>query len=395
MIKSIKITNFCSIGETQEISFMISKKDRLDDSSTIVDNKYLNLVNCFIGHNASGKTSVFKAVNFLFKLVNDSYFTEKEYNFGVRPHKLYLAKPTVIEMEFFNQGNWYKYDVKLDSKKIYKEYLGIKNTRGYTRIFEYERLEKDWDFNAPTIKINQSDFERFKKRENVSLLSSLIATGYITDLSFFKQFQSNVSWDGYYMEHPLLSASAFSQQIYHEKELQEKALRFIQAIDIGISEFAFESIKPVMSDEEKYFLKCIHQSESIKFELFLQDESNGTQQALHLLAKIIPVLETGGLVMLDEIDCALHPHVAKKIISLFENTETNPNHAQIMFSTHQHWLLNDRTKTQIFIIEKDNKKFETEVFRLDEIGGVRNDENYAQKYLAGTYGGVPNIKWGY
>ena len=64
---------------------------------------------------------------------------------------------------------------------------------------------------------------------------------------------------------------------------------------------------------------------------------------------------------------------------------------QLIFSTHQYPLLSDRTKTQIFLTEKEN--FETQIFRLDEIEGVRNDENFANKYIAGTYGGTPNIDY--
>jgi uncharacterized protein len=99
------------------------------------------------------------------------------------------------------------------------------------------------------------------------------------------------------------------------------------------------------------------------------------------------------LVVVDEIESGLHPYVAKKIVSLFENPKTNPFNAQIIFSTHQHLLMNDRAKSQIFICEKDGENFETEVYRLDEVEGVRNDENFFQKYLAGSYGGVPMINW--
>jgi AAA15 family ATPase/GTPase len=108
-----------------------------------------------------------------------------------------------------------------------------------------------------------------------------------------------------------------------------------------------------------------------------------------LLVKILPALENGGLVIVDEIESALHPDLTKKLISLFESKKTNPKNAQIIFSTHQHPLIANRTKTQIFIAEKDNIKAETELFRLDDVEGVRNDENYYHKYMAGAYGGVP------
>ena len=95
--------------------------------------------------------------------------------------------------------------------------------------------------------------------------------------------------------------------------------------------------------------------------------------------------------IIDEIESSLHPDLTQKLISLFESKKTNPKNAQIIFSTHQHPLIANRTKTQIFIAEKDNMKSETELFRLDDIEGVRNDENYYHKYMAGAYGGIPKI----
>ena len=63
MLKSIKIENFYSIGEKQELSFEISKSEALNDTSRDVNGNYINAVNCIIGANASGKTTVFNALS--------------------------------------------------------------------------------------------------------------------------------------------------------------------------------------------------------------------------------------------------------------------------------------------------------------------------------------------
>ena len=49
------------------------------------------------------------------------------------------------------------------------------------------------------------------------------------------------------------------------------------------------------------------------------------------------------------------------------------------------------TILQIFLVEKDSESFESEIYRLDDVDGVRNDENYFQKYMAGVYGATPKI----
>ena len=42
------------------------------------------------------------------------------------------------------------------------------------------------------------------------------------------------------------------------------------------------------------------------------------------------------------------------------------------------------------LVEK-NKECKSEVYRLDELKGVRRDDNIYAKYMAGAYGAVPNI----
>ena len=101
MLTSIKITNFYSIGETQELSFVVNGKDILDESSRKVAEEIpLNLVNCIIGHNASGKTTVLKAITFLTWFVKVSYFRKTDEKIPLEAHKLKTDKPTKFEIEF-------------------------------------------------------------------------------------------------------------------------------------------------------------------------------------------------------------------------------------------------------------------------------------------------------
>lgn len=399
MINTIKISNFCSIGKEQELSFKISSKDRLDNSSVEITNGNINLVNCIIGHNASGKTTAIKAVAFLFWLMGDSYSSMKmDETIPVEAHKLQKNKITKIEVEFFKEDSLFQYKVELDQKQIHKEFLGTKKSRGYSRIFEYSRHKNDWAFKPSELRVNESDLSRFKKRKNVSVLSSLIELGYLPDLSFIKNFSTNVTNVGNFPQHPITSFFDISKSLHENLDLQKRALSFIEDIDVGISSFSFaEAVRikdgKALENEKRHILECVHESKLGKFILPLIEESNGTRHSLHLLTEILPVLKKGGVAVIDEIESGLHPYVAKKIISLFENRESNPLNAQLIFSTHQHTLLNDRTKTQIFIAEKQPENFETEIFRLDDVEGVRNDDNFCSKYLTGTYGGIPNIQW--
>jgi uncharacterized protein len=399
MLKSIKITNFGSIGETQELSFKVLPKDVLDDSAVKISDMNVNLVNCIIGHNASGKTTVLKAISFLFFLIKDSYTEMKmDEPIPVLPHKLFSKELTKFEIEFFSKKTQFKYIVELNQKHIVYESLSQKTTARYSIIFKYTREGEKWDFKPSKIEINKNDLSRFEKKSNTTVFCSLIETGYLPELSFIKNFETNINSMGYVPRHPFYEILHISKNFRKDSSLRKKALNFTKDIDLSISNFDFSEtsiMKTKTKDitEETQILECVHASNKKKFKLPLPHESHGTRHSLQLFSEIIPVLKTGGIVVIDEIESGLHPYVVQKVISLFENTKTNPHHAQLLFSTHQHILLNDRTKTQIFITEKENENLETEIFRLDEVEGVRNDDNYFHKYMAGTYGGIPDIKW--
>ena len=106
---------------------------------------------------------------------------------------------------------------------------------------------------------------------------------------------------------------------------------------------------------------------------------------------MLQALSKGGVVVLDELDVNLHSEMVLALIDLFIQPETNPKSAQLLFSTHSHLLLSKLDKYQIILVEK-NGKGSSESWRLDEMSGVRADENYYSKYLAGAYGAVPRFK---
>lgn len=400
MLRKITVENFFSVGEEQTLFLNINKKDHLDDSSFHVrDDLYLNLVTCLVGNNASGKTNMLKALAFLIFFINRSYSgLNKEKEIPYEPHKLKLNKTSRIEIEFFEKQELYQYSIEFDKHKIYREYLGKNKVRDFSRVFEITRFEKNEKIIFSDLKVNGTDQKRFRERENVSLLSSLISLDYLPAFSIFQNAKYNITHHGYRTVGTMSKFLSISDNLYENDEIKNNVLSFSKNVDLGISDFSFEEaeFRNTNNPEEEitqFVLECVHKSKVGEFVLELIEESNGTQNAYQTLIDVFLVLQSGGVCLYDEIDSGLHPQIVRKIVSLFEDKETNPNQAQLIFTSHQHLLLNDRTKTQIYLAEKDLESFETEVYRLDEIDGVRNDENFFAKYITGTYGGLPNIKW--
>ncbi len=399
MLKKIIVRNFHSIGEEQELSFEISKKEALDDSARLHESgKYINTVSCIIGANASGKTNFIKVLSFIGWFIADSYSSLKpERSIPLELHKLKKDQPCSIIIEFYERTILYRYSIELNKKQVSKEKLEKKNleSRRSSCVFELTRDGEEAKIKTPAFKMNKDDWERIKPRSNISLLSALLVLGYFPEITFFSNLRSNVSKSGHDSSVDIFE---LSEALENNEQLQSDLLSFSNEIDLGIKQFSFKEITLRNSQNpedkiKKNMLLCQHSSNKGDFNLPIDEESNGTQKSYAILSNVLLILKTGGVAIIDEFEEGLHPYVAKKIISLFESKETNPHNAQFVFSTHQHLLLNDRTKTQIFITEKNPNTLESEIYRLDDVEDVRNDENYFHKYMAGAYGGTPNIKW--
>ena len=102
------------------------------------------------------------------------------------------------------------------------------------------------------------------------------------------------------------------------------------------------------------------------------------------------MLEYGGLAVIDELEADLHPHMLAPILDLFFNPRTNPKNAQIIFTCHAPEILNTLHKSQVLLVEKDDHHV-SDAWRLDEVKGVRADDNLYAKYMAGAYDAVPQV----
>jgi hypothetical protein len=133
-----------------------------------------------------------------------------------------------------------------------------------------------------------------------------------------------------------------------------------------------------------------HKSRATEVSLPFAFESSGTQGAFVLLSHLLQVLQIGGLAVIDEFENDLHPHMLEPILDLFGNPRTNPKHAQLIFTCHAVEVLNMVNKAQVTLVEKD-EHCESSACRLDAVAGIRNDDNYYAKYMAGAYGAVPRF----
>lgn len=92
--------------------------------------------------------------------------------------------------------------------------------------------------------------------------------------------------------------------------------------------------------------------------------------------------------MIDGFENNLRPHILEPILALFANPSTNPDGGQLLFTCHAMEVLNLVHKSQVVLVEKDATN-ESSAWRLDSVEGIRSDDNFYAKYMAGAYGAVP------
>ncbi len=132
--------------------------------------------------------------------------------------------------------------------------------------------------------------------------------------------------------------------------------------------------------------------ESVKFNLE-EDESNGTQRFFALAGPILNAFDNGSTLVIDELDCSMHPLLTRKIIEMFHSNETNPKGAQLIFATHDSSIMDSSLfrRDQIWLTEK-RRDGSTDLFSLHDIETrPRNTEAFEKNYLAGRYGAVPKF----
>ena len=123
-------------------------------------------------------------------------------------------------------------------------------------------------------------------------------------------------------------------------------------------------------------------------------QSTGTLSWLALAVPSLETLRQGGVLLIDEIDASLHPQLAQVLIEMFKDRSLNTKAAQLIFTTHDTYFLSGSgamplDPEEIWFVEKDGEGA-SELYSLDDFPH-RTGHNIRQRYLGGRYGAVPSV----
>lgn len=393
MLHSYAFANFQSFLERVEVDLTLNRKTAMTDwmAETPTGERVSKLMS-IIGPNASGKTALLKPAAFLGWFVAHSFQTPYDAAIPVAPHFAAPNKPTEFECILDFDGKLWRYELHCTPKRVVHEALYQKRERfGYVFI-------RDWDEASESYFVKQQDFglapqEAKKVRPNASLISTaaqygvplavrMAATYVVTNVNFL----GRLSLD----ENAVMSAAAHFAS--HPDQTANMS-KLLSSWDLGLTGVELKEISAPLPQEPSRTVWLPfgkHKNKDVEASLPFLYESSGTQGAFVLLFRLLQALEAGGLAVIDEFENDLHPLMLEPILDLFGNPSTNPNNAQLIFTCHAIEVLNLVQKSQVTLVQK-NADCESSACRLDAVVGIRNDDNFYAKYMAGAYGAIPNL----
>ena len=101
-------------------------------------------------------------------------------------------------------------------------------------------------------------------------------------------------------------------------------------------------------------LRFVHQVDDEPVAFDLDEESAGTQTWFRLLGPALEALKEGQVLLFDEIDASLHPRLSARLLGLFQDPQTNPNGAQLVFTSHDTSLLSILNRDEVWFTEKES-----------------------------------------
>lgn len=379
MLISFNFTNYKSFKNRTEFSLEPLTSNGSD--CNIIETGYKKSSQVFrtsaiFGANASGKSNFVEAFNIIRSLVTSSYTNSTTSSLAIYPYKL-SGKPgnSCYETEFIKNNVAYRYIVELNSSEIIREEVY------YTELAEDKRekclFKRTLNEFASPYGLDRNIAEQtIKTRLLVSELVNNRNTGDKLILDIYNWFAKDLC----------IMKNTHSLAAILNNDNLNYIPAFLNKADINISKLTVREgqVYTVVKDED---------NKEVLFNIDTET-SMGTKTLIILSGFIKDVLENGKILVIDELDNSLHPHLVKYLVGLFNNPETNTKGAQLIFTSHAHYLMDGEslTRDQIWFVAKDNG-YSSELYSLSDFKQIKRKKGaFYNEYMYGIFGAVPNIR---
>lgn len=426
MLIEFKFGNFRSFRDEAVLSMEAMGLGRLKNCLISYNSMKLIPSVAIYGKNGGGKSNVIRAFWLAVQFIKNAQRTQHENaKIPVKPFLLNdysKDEPTFFEFTYVLDHVKYIYGFSATKEKIFSEYL-YHSPKGQ-KATVFTRTEQKFNFT-----------EEKAKRKLISeavapnqLFFSVACTMNDADcMRAMKWFRDYVFFSRDYADIPeqLLEYS-------NDKNMLAAISGYAKAADLGIEKMEFEFKDEVVKDFESEknipeeirfaltaFMQNLKENSNISeiglqksevratsyhnginkngiktsFTLDLSDESDGTRKLMSIAPAIESVLNNGGIVLVDELEKELHPMLVNYIVAKFQSKTSNPNGAQLIFTTHNTELLNMELmrKDQLYFADINRNDGASELYSIGDFS-TKTADNIRKGYLAGKYGATPDIE---
>lgn len=425
MLLRFRCKNLASFRDEQEISLVAAKTRAPEHDEVLLDTpiegvKALRAAAIF-GANASGKSKMLSGMQNLSRIVLESWraWEPKRKIPAWNPFLLddeSRDDPALLEIDFVVGEAIYNYGFEFNEERFTKEWL-IDNTNTSKQLFIRNAELSPTEFRFPNRNLpDTAQLQRIvqQTRPNSLFLSAAAQYGYkpLSQIYDWITERFNLTKPGSgrllsYTAGQCLSAERLDQirsvliasgtgvediQVDVEN-LSSEEIELNQAVRDALRSRGLaipEDIPEPPKDRKR--VKMLHRGKDGKlYALPYEVESEGTSAFFELLGPILCELETGSVMLIDELESSLHPLLAQYIVKMFSDPKWNPRGAQLIFATHNPRLLDPDLlrRDQIWLVDK-NSEGASEIHSLAEYK-PRKGQNREEAYLNGRFGGIPII----
>ncbi len=397
MLLRFEVANHRSILDPVEFSMVAVDKDREAARSFERLSESVLSVAGIYGPNASGKSNILDAINWLSFMVGTSLLGGGD-RIARDPHLLGDGpdRPTTFEMDLIVDGIRYSYQLELDDSAVLYENMCSYPERRRRTLFEREvdevRFRRGLRGTGATEELLTPTTLVLSAAMRVGDQSIKSAARAISRIAEINHHSVRKKWGS---QPVMFTARCLDSHMIFEDSGEEEdsrrrgqaALDMLRLADPGIDDFAF--IEHAGSYLE---LRFVHRDGEGGVPLKLGEESAGTRALFNLLGPVFDALEQGQVLLFDEADGYLHPRLSASLITLFQDPRTNPHGAQLILTTHDTSLLSSVNRDEVWFTEKGSDGV-TQLVALAEYGGdkVRRSLNLERAYLEGRFGALPDV----
>ena len=349
--------------EDMDICFYTQQRVSEDDRNNLynlIDNYYLHSACAFIGINASGKTSVLKVINLALNIIKNEPINHVE-------AKTILggSEKAAIRTYFYDKR---KYICCLETVITAKK----AKTGEYVYSILSERL---WEKPIAGVKSKKylTDFDGIEpvdtRNSNEAYLSD--------DVSFIIAHNKKVND----------TVEVFSLLSYTNVNVlpftEDIPLEVITFLDPTIEKLCFEQaegktfIHLKFRDEDEIIL-----NNAVDLEQYL---SSGTIKGIITFSMVKEVLESGGYLLVDEIENHFNKEIVTTLMRFFMDSRLNKRGGTLIFTTHYPELLDEYDRNDgICIVRNRNGITVENLSYILKRNDIKKSDAYQSGFLEGT-----------